>query len=184
MRLKALLGAAVLSAAGLMVTGLSQAAKSEVNAEHHKLCSEAKDYAGCIRAMKGDTSSRTINSQGADIAEGNQCPAGYAYLGSGNCQDVRCQFGAGTSLGHDSLVAGLKDKQGKDVWGCQNSFWYGRGVLRLKGAVTRTSNNPSCPVGEPKIGYNSSCQTAAAGGKADWLSGSEEDLGDEYIFSE
>ena len=49
-------------------------ARAEVDAKTHKLCIEEKDYAGCVRAMKGDTSSsnsRTITSQGADIAEGN-----------------------------------------------------------------------------------------------------------------
>ena len=66
-------------------------ASAEVDANTHKLCIEAKDYAGCVRAMKGDTyssTSRVITSQGADVAEGNQCTAGYAYIGGGNCQSV------------------------------------------------------------------------------------------------
>ena len=29
---------------------------AEVDPKIHKLCIEAKDYAGCVRAMKGDTS--------------------------------------------------------------------------------------------------------------------------------
>ena len=55
-------------------------ALAEVDPKIHKLCIEAKDYAGCVRAMKGETmpTSRQINSQGADIVEGNQCPAGFA----------------------------------------------------------------------------------------------------------
>ena len=63
---------------------------AEVDPKIHKLCIEAKDYAGCVRAMKGETmpTSRVINSQGADMAEGNQCPQGYAYLGGGNCREV------------------------------------------------------------------------------------------------
>ena len=64
---------------------------AEVDLKTHELCIEAKDYAGCVRAMKGDTSSstsRVITSQGADVAEGNQCTAGYAYIGGGNCQSV------------------------------------------------------------------------------------------------
>ena len=122
-------------------------ALAEVDAKTHKLCIEAKDYAGCVRAMKGDTSSstsRTITSQGADIAEGNQCTAGYAYIGGGNCQDVSCSYPA-TDLGHDQLVAGKIDKDGN---------------------VTRTTNNPDCPEGEPELGFNSTCQTAAKG----WVS--------------
>ena len=41
----------VLVAAALVSTGL--AVRAEVDPEHHKLCSEAKDYAGCIAAMTG-----------------------------------------------------------------------------------------------------------------------------------
>ena len=85
---------------------------SGVNPKIHKLCIEAKDYAGCVRAMNGDItpSSRVINSQGADIAEGNQCPSGWAYVGGGNCQQVKCEYdkvnGLGFSEGHDQRVAG------------------------------------------------------------------------------
>ena len=140
----------------------------EVEAKIHKLCIEAKDYAGCVRSMQGDASDRTIrtiNSQGADIAEGNQCSKGYAYIGGGNCQDVSCVYPAGP-LGHDQTIAGLKDKNGKDVWSCKYDPWvYGAGGLRLSGAVTRATINKSCPLAEPKIGFNNTCQTASR----DWL---------------
>lgn len=147
-------------------------ALAEVDPKIHKLCIEAKDYAGCVRAMKGDTSSSTvireIRSQGADIAEGNQCPAGTAYMGGGNCQQVKCEYPrsiAYASLGHDQLIAGLKDKYGKDVWGCPFKLFFGRGRLRLSGAILRASTNPACPPGEPKLGFTSTCQTASSG----WL---------------
>ena len=67
-------------------------AVAEVDAKTHKLCLEAKDYLGCVRAMRGETmpTSRVINSQGADMAEGNQCPSMFAYIGGGNCQEVKC----------------------------------------------------------------------------------------------
>ena len=71
---------------------VSTSAMAEVDPKIHRLCIEAKDYAGCVRAMKGDTTTTTIReirSQGADIAEGNQCPAGFAYVGGGNCMEVR-----------------------------------------------------------------------------------------------
>jgi hypothetical protein len=44
--------------------------------------------------MKGSAEpvSRQITSQDADIAEGNQCTAGFAYIGGGNCQDARCKY--------------------------------------------------------------------------------------------
>jgi len=151
--------------ASIAITVLGTSARAgEVDPKIHKLCIEAKDYIGCVRAMKGDTAptgARVINSQGADIAEGNQCTAGYAYIGGGNCQDVRCEYNSSgfNALGHDSLIAGKKDSSGNDVWGCKYSFWHGSGVLRLTGGVTRTSNNPSCPPGEPQLGFNSTCQT-------------------------
>ena len=137
----------------------------EFDTEIHSLCIQAKDYAGCVRAMNGDTSNRVVNSQGADIAEGNRCTAGYAYIGGGNCQDVSCQYPS-TPLGHDNLIAGLKDKIGKDIWKCKYDPWvYGAGNLRLSGAVTRATQDPKCPDGEPKLGFNNTCQTASK----DWL---------------
>lgn len=100
---------------------------AQVDPKIHKLCIEAKDYEGCVRAMKGTTEpvSRQITSQGADIAEGNQCTAGFAYIGGGNCQDVRCEYNSSgfNALGHDGLIAGKKDNAGNDVWGCKFSFW-------------------------------------------------------------
>ncbi len=140
----------------------------EVDPKIHKLCIEAKDYAGCVRAMMGDTSSTTrqIRSQGADIAEGNQCPSGFAYVGGGNCMEVKCVYntasGLGFDTGHDQRVAG------KANWRCKGSFWYGAGVMQLVGNA-RTSINSECPLGEPQIGYNSTCQKAPAG----WESPSE-----------
>ena len=95
---------------------------AEVDPKIHKLCIEAKDYAGCVRAMKGDTTTTTIReirSQGADIAEGNQCPAGFAYVGGGNCMEVKCKYnpsGFGYDTGHDQRVAGKSD------WKCKYSF--------------------------------------------------------------
>ena len=152
-----LLAALVLSAGPVLAQG-------QVDPAIHKLCIEAKDYAGCVRAMKGEAepSRRVINSQGADIAEGNQCPSGWAYVGGGNCQQVKCVYdninGLGFSEGHDQRVAGKAD------WGCKGSFWYGAGVMRLEGNA-RASINTNCPPGEPEIGYNSTCQTAPRGWK-------------------
>jgi hypothetical protein len=42
--------------------------------------------------------------------------------------------------------------------------------LRLTGAVLRTTKNSECPEGEPKLGFNSTCQTAAD----DWLTPTQE----------
>lgn len=75
-----------------LLLAVSLPALAEVDPKIHKLCIEAKDYSGCVRSMKGETmpTSRQINSQGADIAEGNQCPSGNKYIVGGNCQAVWC----------------------------------------------------------------------------------------------
>ena len=83
-------------------------AVAEVDPKIHKLCIEAKDYAGCVRAMKGDTSGTdVIQRRGADLADGNQCPSGYAYIGSGQCKEVKCYYDGPSSHGHDPRVAGI-----------------------------------------------------------------------------
>jgi len=146
--------------AAILGGGTSVLAQGQVDPAIHKLCIEAKDYAGCVRAMKGDSSTsgnRVINSQGADIAEGNQCPAGFAYIGGGNCQEVRCQYPS-SDLGHDQIVAG------KPGWGCKYNWLRGAGELRL-GAVGRASANKQCPMFEPSPGYNSSCTEAIHTGR-------------------
>ena len=152
---------------GMGFISISAVNAVEVEPKIHKLCTEAKDYAGCVRAMKGEDAPvmRVIQTQSSD---GNQCPSGSAYMGGGNCQQVQCEYttvGAVRALGHDSLIAGKKDKNGKDVWGCPFKIFLGRGRLRLTGAVLRTTKNPECPEGEPKLGFNSTCQTATG----DWL---------------
>lgn len=135
---------------------------AEVDPEIHKLCIEAKDYAGCVRSMKGDTmpTSRVINSQGADIAEGNSCPAGYAHRGGGTCQSVECPIVAG---GNDPLLAGKNHKCGNaPFW----SGWVGRLPLRWGSATARTFNDENCPPGVPKVGWTSTCNYAPS----DWES--------------
>ena len=69
-------------------------AVAEVDAKTHKLCLEAKDYLGCVKAMKGETSSETVirqvQQQGASVTEGNSCPEQHIYSGGGYCQRVTC----------------------------------------------------------------------------------------------
>lgn len=155
-------GAVLLSSVAGLVS-INSSAAAAIDPKIHKLCLEAKDYAGCVSAMRGEPSVKTIReirSQGADIAEGNQCPSGFAYVGGGNCMEVKCVYNASTGMGfdtgHDQRVAG------KANWGCKGSFWYGAGVMRLQGNA-RASINSQCPPGEPEIGYNSTCQKPPAG---------------------
>ena len=161
-----------LSVSGLVLMTAISASAQGVDPKVHQMCIEAKDYAGCVRAMTSDITSpqviRNINQRGAVISEGNQCPSGFAYVGSGNCMEVKCQYHRSVttrSFGHDKRVAG------KPGWGCKHSFWYGAGTMTLEGNA-RTSVNPNCPPGEPKIGYNSTCTvssltTSGNGRKAD-----------------
>lgn len=131
----------------------------------HKLCIEAKDYEGCVRAMKGsaEPGSRQITSQGVDIAVGNQCTTGFLSIGGGNCRDVGCEYSSFgfNALGHDGLIAGKWDNGGKGVWVFNFSFWQGTGALRLAGGMTRASINKDCLPGEPRFGYNNTCQAAS-----------------------
>ena len=143
-----------------LLIAVSLPAFAEVEPKIHKLCIEAKDYAGCVRAMKGETmpTSRVINSQGADIAEGNSCPSGYAYIGGGNCREVSCGYGKSNNGSHDPRLAGKTMPNGKDRWVCKRVMLW-NGTLNLGENTVRTSNNPNCPAGEPKIGFNNTCDT-------------------------
>ena len=125
---------------------------AQVDPKIHKLCIEAKDYAGCVRAMNGETApvTRVINSEGSNVAEGNSCPASYAYRGGGMCQEVTCSY----EDGNDPLLGGKNHKCGNA------SFWsgfIGRMTLRWGSATTRAHNDPKCPPGEPEIGWTSTC---------------------------
>ena len=136
-----------------LLLAVSLPAFAEVDSKIHKLCVEAKDYSGCVRSMKGETmpTSRVINSQGADIAEGNKCPSGFAYIGGGNCQAVKC------SVYHNSLFAKHDSRLGGKSWGCSNFLWK-RSVLYFGEATARASIDSNCPSGEPEIGWNSTCE--------------------------
>ena len=134
---------------------------SEVDPKMLKLCIEAKDYAGCVRAMKGEAmpTSRVINSLGADIAEGNSCPAGYAYRGGGNCQEVKCTM----DDGNDPMLGGKNHKCGNAPF---FSGYIGRMTLRWGEATSRSFTDVNCPSGVPKVGWTSTCNYASA----DWES--------------
>lgn len=159
-----LLRVAFVEAAILFILPFIANSAPRVEPAIHKLCLEAKDYIGCVRAMtegNEEGGGRITKSQGADAIEGNQCPVGFAYIGGGNCQEVKCEYNSAgfNALGHDRILGGKKDIDGKDIWGCKYSFWHGAGVLRLSGGITRASQNPKCPDVEPEVGFNNTCQT-------------------------
>ena len=128
-------------------------ALAEVDPKIHKLCLEAKDYLGCVKAMRGDTmpTSRVINSQGADMAEENQCPSMFAYKGGGNCQEVKC----------GKSIYGNDERLGGKFWYCKSHLLW-RNSLYLGEKIVRASYSKECPDGEPGIGYNSTCESIGA----------------------
>ena len=130
--------------------------EANVDPKIAEFCLKAQDFQGCVKSMSGDTSGskttvRQIQQKGADLAEGNQCPEGFAYIGSGNCQEVRCRGGSG--MGHDYRLAG------KDYWSCKKVLGMFGGELYLDGEIVRASFNSNCPDEEPDIGVNSSCRS-------------------------
>ena len=137
-----------------LVIGLSpvRMVKASVDPEIHKLCIEAKDYAGCVRAMKGES----MPTSKAEI--GNKCQAQFAYIGNGNCQRVGCKYGwwAFGRGNNNQIVAG------KSNWKCKSEL---RSGLFLSGSLILEEVAPvgfdeNCPAVEPKVGWNSSCETA------------------------
>ena len=68
----------------LLLLAGSLPAFSEVDSKIHKLCIEAKDYAGYVRAMKGEI----VPSEKTDSV--NKCQTQFAYIGNDNCQRVGC----------------------------------------------------------------------------------------------
>ena len=74
-QMKLLNSIAAVSIAGISIASISSIKAAEVDTKMHQLCIEAKDYIGCIRAMKGETSTEKtvnqINRQGANLTEGN-----------------------------------------------------------------------------------------------------------------
>ena len=146
----------ILLAPLLIAVSLPAFAAGDVAPEIHDLCIKAADYRGCVEAQKGTPEYL-----------GNKCKAGYAYVGAGNCQKVTCSFtGIGGGDRHDPIVAG------KSNWKCGTKInWWSysgidRGHLKL-GAVSPITQSKDCPSVEPKIGWNSSCEHAKPGWKAE-----------------
>ena len=145
----------------VLIAGIPAKADN-VNPAIHKLCLEARDYAGCVNSQTskesapGAATKAIILNEGVALPAGNSCPDGYAYTGGGYCKRVKCEYNSSgfNALGHDQLVAG------KSKWGCKYSFWYGAGVMRLEDGALRVTNNPNCPPGEPQLGWNNTCETA------------------------
>ena len=127
----------------LSLSSFTFSAYAGVDPEVHKLCKEAKDYLGCVKAMNNEP----INTpdlrliQGGIELSGNKCPNGYAYSGAGYCKEVKCK---------DKFTA-HKDFKDKG-WTCNAWLKPHWGENTVKAAIDK-----SCPDKEPIIGTISSC---------------------------
>ena len=111
-----------------------------------EMCMKAVDFKGCVETMSGGpVQKRMIIDQGVSLSEGNSCPYGYAYIGGGYCREVVCTH---KGYANAEIIAGK-------LWKCK-AYWGEQLMLRL-GDQTRVQNKSTCPQGEPKIGWNSTC---------------------------
>ena len=123
---------------------------AEVDPKIHKMCIQAKDYLGCVKAMAGpdNTSEKNITVDLDKIrTTGNSCPDGFAYKGAGYCQEIKC-FAGGK---HDPRLAGKGHK-------CIGRPMFGRFTMHFMGSTLRASTTEACPPFEPEIGRLNSCQ--------------------------
>ena len=144
---------------GLLLAGAIPA-MAEVNPQHHQLCKEAKDYAGCIRAMTTDVTQPVVtkidqtNRPGLQQEMGNSCPAGYGYSGAGQCRSVMCQYQGIFGKNEPQLAGKGHTCEGRNR---QMGLLTGRATLVWGGNYMRAINDPNCPQTEPSIGGRSSC---------------------------
>ncbi len=130
----------------LAALALPTAVNAEVGPKVHKMCLQAKDYLGCVKAHSGKSGpTEIITNPGTATSKGNFCPDGYAYAGEGFCKLVLCDLRGGKN---SPVLRGKK-------WRCIPGV--GRGHLRMDARLYRIGNNPNCPNGEPKIGWQSTC---------------------------
>ena len=129
---------------------LPSAVNANVDPKIHKMCIEAKDYLGCIKAMTGDVNDAERNVS-VDLDKirttGNSCPDGFAYKGAGYCQEITCLSGGK----HDPRLAGKAHK-------CISRPVFGRLTMQFMGSTLRATTTERCPAFEPEIGRTNSCQ--------------------------
>jgi len=133
-----------------LLLGVSLPLQAGVDPEVHKLCKDVKDYLGCVKAQGSKStdipSLRVI--QGKRELTGNSCPSGWAYLGGGYCQEVKCLM--------DSFGSNHPTVAGKG-WVCPKKPLFGKGFLVLGNSAIPAITDQRCPDEEPEIGKNNSC---------------------------
>ena len=124
--------------------------QASVDPEIHKMCIQAKDYLGCVKAMKGDSNSNQENKITVDLDKvrntGNSCPDGFAYKGAGYCQEIVCLKGGK----HDPRLGGKGNT-------CLGRPIIGRYTMHFGNQTIRATTDERCPLVEPEIGRSNSC---------------------------
>jgi len=126
---------------------------AQVDPKIHKLCIEAKDYQGCVKAMTSSPSEKNNSTNTVRIVEGereltgNSCPVDMAYAGSGWCSEIVC---ISRSSGHSPGLGGKN-------WSCPRVFGMGY-AMSWGNSKVKATYDPSCPKEPPEIGWRSSCE--------------------------
>ena len=135
----------------LAALAVPTAVNANVDPKVAEMCMKAVDFKGCVETMSGGSIQKRMTiDQGMSLSEGNSCPDGTAYSGNGYCREVICSLGFKNT--HDPILSGGK-------WKCKKGF-ISDDVLKLSSrAIFRAGYDPSCPSGEPKLGWTSTCET-------------------------
>ena len=146
---------------GFAVLGLSFLAVVDVAAKPSQevidQCMKATDFKGCVETLTGDTGPKSETKMTIDIDKirntGNKCPANWAYIGAGRCREVICLEGVARP-NHPQL--------GGKGWRCRNRWllyiYYRPSVQYGNAQAVRAVTDERCPLIEPEIGKNNSCQ--------------------------
>ncbi len=114
-------------------------------------CMKATDFQGCVNVMTDKSGTESEKKITVDIdmirTTGNSCPKGWGYIGGGYCRDVIC---ASDYYNHSDL--------GGKGWGCSANVLGGRGGLQWDGEAVRSTVDKGCPMEEPEVGRNNSCE--------------------------
>jgi tetratricopeptide (TPR) repeat protein len=133
---------------------------AQVSPEVHEKCIKAEDYKGCIEIL-GAVIKNQINPSTQNIklnidtqvaADGNHCPAEFAYAGAGYCRQAKCVYGGIFGIGHHPDLAGKGMACQKGIGEMRWGEWDKEKV--------RASVNPNCPNIPLEVGYQSTCSMA------------------------
>ena len=147
----------LLTATAAVVALLGGPAMAQVSPEAHEKCLKAQDYKGCIEIfgaviknqINPSTQNIKLNIDTQVVADGNQCPAEFAYAGAGYCRRILCVYMGLLGLGHHPDLAAKGMRCLKGIGEMRWGEWDKEKV--------RASVNPTCPNIPLEVGYQSTC---------------------------